>query len=80
MWLSGATEPLLFVFGIAALVCWLHFLYERRWTWYLAAHRGFRAGSVPKESAFILVALFALPIAFERKLWPRVGWLAPFAF
>ena len=78
MWLSGSTEPLLFVFGIAAMICWLYFLYERRWTWYLAAIVVFVPALYSKESAFILVALFALPIAFDRKLWPRVGWLAPF--
>lgn len=79
MWLSGATEPLLFLFGISALLCWLHFLYEGRWTWYALGILAFVPALYSKESAFIIVALLALPLLFERKLWPRVVWLAPFA-
>jgi hypothetical protein len=79
MWLSGATEPLLFLFGISALLCWLLFLYNRRWAWYALGILVFVPALYSKESAFVIVALLALPLLFERKLWPRLVWLAPFA-
>src|SRR5258708_8492464 len=74
MWLSGATEPLLFLFGIGAMVCWLKFLYERRWIWYVAALLAFIPALYSKESAFILAPLFALPLLFERNLRRRAFW------
>jgi len=72
MWLSGATEPMLFLFGVAAFLCWLRFCAGRGWLWCLAAVLAFIGALYSKESAVILVALFALP---RRKL----PWLAPFA-
>jgi hypothetical protein len=79
MWLSGSTEPLLFLFGVGALVCWLRFLETRRWTWYAAALVAYVPALYSKESAFILVALMALPLIFEAKLLPRGLLLIPFA-
>jgi hypothetical protein len=79
MWLSGATEPLLFLFGIGAMLCWLKFLNQRRWIWYLAALLAFVPALYSKESAFIFVPLYALPLLFERGLLRRIFWLAPFA-
>lgn len=79
MWLSGATEPLLFLFGVSALLGWLVFLYEKRWSWYIGAVVAFVGALYSKESAFIVVALLALPLVFEAGLRPRTTWLAPFA-
>jgi hypothetical protein len=79
MWLSGATEPFLFLFGIGAMVCWLKYLYQRRWIWYLASLLAFVPALYSKESAFIFVPLFALPLLFETGLRRRILWLAPFA-
>jgi hypothetical protein len=79
MWLSGATEPLLFLFGVGALLCWLKFLYQRRAIWYLASLVAFVPALYSKESAFILVPLLALTLLFEPGLRRRIFWLAPFA-
>lgn len=79
MWLSGATEPLLFLFGIGAMLCWLKFLNQRRWIWYVAALLAFVPALYSKESAFIFVPLYALPLLFERGLLRCIFWLAPFA-
>jgi hypothetical protein len=79
MWLSSATEPLLFVFGVGSLVCWLRFLRERRGIWYAAALLLFVPALHAKESACILVPLMALPILFEARPLHRTLWLAPFA-
>jgi hypothetical protein len=79
MWLSGATEPLLFLFGIGAMLCWLKFLNQRRWIWYMAALLAFVPALYSKESAFIFVPLYALPLLLERGLRRLVFWLAPFA-
>lgn len=79
MWLSGATEPLLFLFGVGAFLCWLRFLYEGRRTWYLGALAAFIVALYSKESAFILVPLFALPLVFDAKLRGRIFGLTPFA-
>lgn len=79
MWLSGATEPFLFLFGIGAMVCWLKFLYERRWIWYIASLLTFVPALYSKESAFIFVPLFALPLFFETELRRQIFWLVPFA-
>ena len=79
MWLSGATEPLLFIFGISALVCWIHFLQERRWIWYVAALIVFIPALYTKESAFILVALLGLPLLWNEKPFRNGLLLAPFA-
>ena len=78
MWLSGATEPLLFLFGAGALLCWLKFLYQRRAIWYLGSLLAFVPALYSKESAFILVPLFALTLLFEPGLRRRIFWLAPF--
>lgn len=78
MWLSGATEPLLFLFGVGALLCWLRFLYGWRWTWYAAALLLFVLALYSKESAFILVPLMLLPILFDGKLLRQALWLVPF--
>lgn len=78
MWLSGATEPLLFLFGVGAFLCWLRFLYEGKWRWYIAALAAFVPALYSKESAFIFVALMVLPVAFDRSSWRRVVWLVPF--
>jgi hypothetical protein len=78
MWLSGATEPLLFLFGAGALLCWLKFLNQSRAIWYLASLVAFVPALYSKESAFILVPLLALTLLFEPGL-RRIFWLTPFA-
>jgi hypothetical protein len=79
MWLSGSTEPLLLLFGLASLLCWLRFLDQRGITWYAASVLAFCLALLSKESAVILVALLALPLAFDRKLRSAWLWLLPHA-
>lgn len=79
MWLSGSTEPLLLFFGLVAFLCWVEFLERRRVMWYAASLAALCLALLSKESAIILVALLALPLAFDgmhRRAWP---WLAPYA-
>ena len=76
MWYSACNELLQFVFGVAALVCWLRFLEagNRRPLGWLAAAMGlFALALVSKESAVIFGPLFVLPLASadtrRRALW-----------
>ena len=49
------------------------------WTWYVAALLAFIPALYSKESAFILVALFALPLLFDRSTSRRGLAVIPFA-
>ena len=64
MWFSACNELLQFLFGVAALVCWLHFLWgeKRRGAWYAAALMCLALALVSKESAPVFVLLMALPL------------------
>jgi hypothetical protein len=79
MWLSGSTEPLLVCFGLLSFLCWLRFLDRRRALWYAAALLAFALALLSKESAVILGALLALPLAIDRARWRDGPWLLPFA-
>ena len=68
MWISGRNEALMFLFGMAALVCWLRFLYDRKPLYYLLAIVSFFLAAGSKESFVIFPVLMALPC-----LWPPQG-------
>jgi len=79
MWLSGSTEPLLLFFGLVSILCWLEFLERRRALWYAASLAALCLALLSKESAVILVALLALPLALDGKLRREWPWLLPYA-
>ena len=79
MWLSGSTEPLLLLFGLVSFLCWIQFLDRRRAAWYVVSIAAFCLALLSKESAVILLALLALPLAFDRKLRGAWPWLLPHA-
>lgn len=80
MWYSAAMETLAFLFGVAAFLLWTRWLRDRRWWQYALAVVLFAAALVSKESAVIFVALFVLPIVFERRWTARALFgLIPFA-
>ena len=78
MWLSGSTEPLLAFFGLLSFLCWIRFAENRRAAWYAASLVAFCFALFSKESAVILVALLALPVALQRA-WRTMFFLIPFA-
>ncbi len=78
MWVSAASEPLLFLFGVGAMLLWLRFLYQRQWMWYAGALVSFAAALYSKESAYVVVPLLALPLLFDRGLRRSAIWLLPF--
>ena len=79
MWLSGSTEPLLLFFGLISLLCFLKFLERRGVLWYVASIVAFCFALLSKESAVIMVALLALPVAFDRRLWTSWPLFVPYA-
>lgn len=78
MWISGGTEPLLFLFGVAAFLCWVRFLESGRWSYYLAALPAFAFCLLSKESGVIVGALLIFPLLLEPHLRRRAILLAPF--
>jgi hypothetical protein len=79
MWYSACNELLQFVFGVAALVCWLRFLEagdRRPLRWLAAAMASFALALISKESAVVFGPLFLLPLvpADTRR---RAPWVLP---
>lgn len=71
MWPAAAGDLFVFLFGMAAWVCWVKWLQGASWKWYAAALAAFVLAALSKESVWIFSALFLLPIAFEPKQWRR---------
>jgi hypothetical protein len=80
MWYSATAELLQFLFGIAALFCWVRFVEKRAgWRWYGAALGCFLLALLSKESAVILAPLLLVPVWISgRRQWALAAWL-PFA-
>jgi hypothetical protein len=57
MWFSAMNEPLQFLFGVGALLCWTR---AERWTWNAAGTGLFALALLSKESAVIVLPLFLL--------------------
>ncbi len=79
LWPSGSSELLVFLFGMAAWVCWVRWLEEGRAIWYAGAVAAFILALFSKESAWVFPALMLLPLLGDRAKWRRalVG-IAPF--
>jgi len=78
MWLSASNEPLMVLFGLLSIICWIQFLNRRGWFWYVASVLSFGGALLSKESGVILLALLALPLAFDQRR--KIAFLVPFAF
>jgi hypothetical protein len=65
IWPAAAADLLVFLFGMAAWLCWLAWLRSKSWKWYAAAILAFILAIASKESGWIF-ALLMLPLAFDR--------------
>lgn len=68
MWISARNESLVFLFGMAALVCWLKYLDGRKPLWYALAIVSLLLAAGSKESFVIFPVLMLLPC-----IWPPPG-------
>ena len=71
MWPAAAGDLLVFLFGMAAWICWVKWLQSGGWKWYAAAIATFLIALASKESGCAFAALILLPVAFDRKHWRR---------
>jgi len=80
MWLSGASELLMFLFGFLSFLCWLRFLEKEvaRWKWLGLSFLCFLLTLLSKESSVIFIPLFALPLLFPRRRLRDALYLLPF--
>lgn len=60
MWFSACNELLQFLFGVGAVVCWLHFQRNGRWYWFAGMLAGLALALISKESAAVIVGLMLL--------------------
>ncbi len=78
VWIASHHELLVFAFGAAALLCWLRWLDDRGAGWGLAAAAAYLGALYSKESAVVLLPLFAaLWWTAERRTRAKLGWLIP---
>ncbi len=68
---SSGMYPLVFLFGVAAWICWVKWLQFAGWKWYAAALAAFLLAAASNESVCSLAVLMLLPVALERKNWRR---------
>ena len=79
MWVAASSELLVFLFGMAAWLCWVKWLRNSGWRWYCVALLAFLAGVASKESIWVFPLLMVLPLVWDRGLWRRgLAGIAPF--
>jgi hypothetical protein len=61
MWISARNESLMFLFGMAAWVCWVKYLHGQKAVWYGLAIASFILAAASKESFVIFPVLMLLP-------------------
>lgn len=71
MWPAAAGDLLVFLFGMAAWICWVRWLQGGCWKWYAAAIASFILAAFSKESVWVFALLMLLPVAFNRSQWKR---------
>jgi hypothetical protein len=67
MWFSACNELLQFLFGVGAIVCWLHFLDSGKWKWYAGSLAALALALISKESAVVVAGLM-LVVGWRRRL------------
>jgi hypothetical protein len=80
IWPAAAADLLVFLFGMAAWLCWLQWLRSGAWKWYAGAIVSFVIALASKESAWIFPALMLLPLAFTATLRRRAALVALLPF
>jgi hypothetical protein len=80
MWLSGGTEPLLFLFGLLSFIFWLIFLEKEtsRFKWLGLSFVFFILALLSKESSVIFIPLLMLPLLFPQRRFKEALYLLPF--
>jgi hypothetical protein len=68
---SSGMYPLVFLFGMAAWVCWVKWLQGASWKWYTTAIAAFLLAAASNESVCAIAVLILLPVIFERRHWRR---------
>ena len=79
MWLAASSDLLVFLFGVAAWICWMKWLRNSGVVWYGLAITAFVVALASKESAWItpmLMLLGVLVARVERRRW--IAGIAPF--
>ena len=71
MWPAAAGDLLVFLFGMAAWVCWVKWLQGASWKWYATALAAFLLAAASNESVCAVAVLMLLPVALDRKHWRR---------
>lgn len=75
-WISGATDPLAFIFVLASVLFYLRSLEPDRWLSVLASVVCFALGLLTKETVIVLPALFvAYNILFKHPVFPARLWV-----
>ena len=67
MWAAAASDLLVFLFGMAAWICWMKWLQEGGWHWYAAAVAAFVLALGSKESAWVFPLLMLIPTLTNRR-------------
>jgi hypothetical protein len=79
MWPAAAGDLLVFLFGVAAWVCWVKWFQGANWKWYAAAVLSFLLAAASKESVWVVAVLMLLPLIFAPRGWRRgSAGVAPF--
>jgi hypothetical protein len=78
MWVASDPEAMQFLFGCAALVCWLRFLRGGRALWLAPSLAAFVLAMYSKESAVVFLPLLAIPLVFEPEWRRKTAWLIPY--
>ena len=73
MWPAAAGDLLVFLFGMAAWVCWVRWLQGGNWKWYAGAIVSFVLAAFSKEAVWIFPVLMLLPVALNRTFWNAVS-------
>ena len=66
MWPAAGGDLLVFLFGMAAWVCWVKWLQGGHWKWYACAIASFVLAAFSKESVWVFAPLMLIPVAFSR--------------
>ncbi|MBI3775656.1 MAG: glycosyltransferase family 39 protein [Gammaproteobacteria bacterium] len=75
-WISGATDPLAFIFVLASVLFYLRSLETDRWPSVVASVVCFALGLLTKETVIVLPALFvAYNILFKHPVFPARLWI-----
>jgi len=79
MWVAASSDLFVFLFGLAAWICWVQWLKLGGWLWYGSAVFAFVLALASKESAWVFPLLMLLPIGLQPTRLKRalVG-VAPF--